>query len=346
MNSLILNRDFQLPADGFYHIAPLGEFPVVVGDATSAPMIQVLDQEAVGAMVNRFSQDAQGTNFPGVLVDFDHFSSDTDKPSEAAGWIAALENRADGLWAQIRWTDIGEAAVRGGRYRLASPVFSRNRAQELGGNRIRPLALISLALTNDPNIRGMVPLSNRNEFGIGHDGQASVKDKTMNELKNMLGLAADATDESVLEAVKALVAKVGTMTDETAKAKAEQAAAAQAAAALKNRVVEVEAQNATLAEAQAEGDLEKHKSRFAPEKRGQWKAALLANRATALALLESITVPASTAPAAALMNRATAGTPAGGSKEVDQAVAAYRKEHNSDFDTAWKAVRQARPELF
>jgi len=33
--------------------------------------------------------------------------------SEAAGWITELESRDTGLWARVRWSDAGLAAVRG-----------------------------------------------------------------------------------------------------------------------------------------------------------------------------------------------------------------------------------------
>ena len=82
MNHLILNRDFRLPDDGWYHIAPFGEFP-----HSGACVIQVIDQEACVAMAARFAADAKTPNFPGLLVDFDHFSLDGEKRSEAAGWI-------------------------------------------------------------------------------------------------------------------------------------------------------------------------------------------------------------------------------------------------------------------
>jgi hypothetical protein len=56
MNSLILNREtFQMPEDGWYQIAPLGEFP---HEATSsagsgqAGIVQVIDEAACTAMVS------------------------------------------------------------------------------------------------------------------------------------------------------------------------------------------------------------------------------------------------------------------------------------------------------
>jgi hypothetical protein len=177
MNTLLLNRDgFQMPADGWYQVAPLGEFA-----HAQAGLVQVVDAEACAAMVNRFEEECKGANFAGLLVDFDHFSLDGEKRSEAAGWITGLEmrnaecgvrsgegeatDRADGrgsggLWAKIRWSDVGEEAVKGGRYRFLSPVWARSDCVELGNGRVRPVRLLNAAVTNDPNLKGIRPLSN------------------------------------------------------------------------------------------------------------------------------------------------------------------------------------------
>lgn len=56
--NLILNRDFKMPDDGRYQLAPLGEFP-----HAAAGVIQVVDAEACGAMVARFRADAAIPNF-------------------------------------------------------------------------------------------------------------------------------------------------------------------------------------------------------------------------------------------------------------------------------------------
>jgi hypothetical protein len=156
MNTLLLNRDgFQMPADGWYQMAPLGEFA-----HAAASVVQVVDQDACESMVNRFRAEAQVPNFAGLLVDFDHFSLDGEKRSEAAGWITNLEVRDHGLFGQIRWSDVGEEAVKGGRYRFLSPVWARSDCVDLGNGRLRPVRLLNAALTNDPNLKGMIPLSN------------------------------------------------------------------------------------------------------------------------------------------------------------------------------------------
>ena len=156
MQSLISNAaGFKMPADGWYQLAPLGEFVHV-----EACVIQVVDAEACVAMASRFKGDSAVENFAGLLVDFDHGSLDGERRSEAAGWIGDVAARPDGLWAQIRWSDVGELAVKGGRYRFLSPVWARSDCVDLGYGRVRPVRLLNAAVTNDPNLKGMRALSN------------------------------------------------------------------------------------------------------------------------------------------------------------------------------------------
>jgi len=151
------NKDFVLAADGWVQVTPCGEFP-----HAGAGVVQVIDRAACDRIAAEFDARKSDANFPGVLVDFDHFSLDTGQSSEAAGWITELESRDTGLWARVRWSDAGLSAVRGGRFRLMSPVFPPPSAcEDLGGGKIRPRALVSVALTNEPNIKGGRPIANR-----------------------------------------------------------------------------------------------------------------------------------------------------------------------------------------
>ena len=151
------NKEFVLAGDGLVQVTPCGEFPHV-----GAGVTQVIDREACDRIAADFNGRKSDANYPGVLVDFDHFSLDTEKSSEAAGWISDLESRDTGLWARVRWSDAGLAAVQGGRFRLMSPVFHPPSAcEDLGGGRIRPAKLVSIALTNEPNIKGGKPIANR-----------------------------------------------------------------------------------------------------------------------------------------------------------------------------------------
>lgn len=217
-----------MPDDGVYQLAPLGEFP-----HSMAGVIQVVDPEACVAMVARFEADAAIPNFAGLLVDFDHFSLDDRSRSEAAGWIMGLEARSTGLWANIRWSDVGEEAVRGGRYRFLSPVWARNDCVDLGNDRVRPVRLLNAAVTNEPNLKGLVALSNssqesssfaeatadmesRGQNGAPVDRCASIgkvdserkeisgMKRVIEMLTNHLGLPGDATEDVVLERMKGL----------------------------------------------------------------------------------------------------------------------------------------------
>jgi hypothetical protein len=101
----------------------------------------------------------------------------------------------------------------------------------LCSSRLRPVRLLNAAVTNDPNLKGMVPLSNRSgdppqavqaggqvaekvDFGTksegGHEPSASCASRRVNMKKviealvNRLGLATDAKEEDVLVAMEKL----------------------------------------------------------------------------------------------------------------------------------------------
>jgi hypothetical protein len=206
--NLILNRDFKMPDDGWYQLAPRGEFP-----HAAAGVVQVVDAESCTSMVARFKADAAVPNFAGLLVDFDHFSLDDRARSEAAGWIVDLVGRETGLWANIRWSDVGEEAVKGGRYRFLSPVWARSDCVDLGNGRVRPVRLLNAAVTNDPNLKGLVPLANASPVdrraSIGRaDGEHGKDGLTMKrvieKLTNHLGIPGDASEDVILEKMQGL----------------------------------------------------------------------------------------------------------------------------------------------
>src|SRR5450755_4524213 len=200
---------FQPAPDGWFHIAPHGTFPHPNG------ALQVIDAEACDAMLGTFNEEARQANFPGLLVDFDHSSHDPAQPTTAAGWIGGLEHRDDGLYAQIRWSDLGHEALTGGRYRLASPVWNRADCDQWTAPasdgrdvvHLRPRRLDRLALTNDPNLPGLAPLSNRgtsaNELQpttVARNAMAT--QSTMNlrtEILQRLHLPGTATDADIAE---------------------------------------------------------------------------------------------------------------------------------------------------
>ncbi len=288
---------FQPAPDGWFHIAPHGTFPHPTG------ALQVLDAEACEAMTRTFNEEARAENFPGLLVDFDHASHDPAQPTTAAGWISGLEPRDDGLYAQVRWSDLGHQALTGGRYRLASPVWNRADCDQWtapGADgrdtlHLRPRRLDRLALTNDPNLPGLVPLSNRREDDAPHlqsgaarreaaqervaaqhttenpisDGHRPPLQTDMNlrnEILQALRLPGAATDGDITEALRAQAAELES---------------------LRNRVTR-------LSESQADADLDRYAGVIT--NRDVVRAQLLANREGTLALLNALRVPTAPAP--------------------------------------------------
>lgn len=194
-------------------VSPLGTFPHPDGE-------QLCTREAFDALVAKWEADGK----PEILVDFDH-ASETGGPTEAAAWATNLTSDEDGLHATFRMTDKGAEALTATRYRYLSPAWY---VDEEG----HPTELSTIALTNRPNLP--VPrLLNRKpdadpapaqnaEAGEAHlpdpagagegntpdEGITSNKENpSMDKIRELLGLAAEATDEEVLAAVDALRAE-------------------------------------------------------------------------------------------------------------------------------------------
>lgn len=166
-------------------LAPFGEF---TGLRDGEPVVQVCDQQAFEQVVAVFK--------PEVLVDFEHRAENTDDTT-AAGWVQHLESRYGrpndhqfGLWALIRFTDVGAEAVRGRRLRFLSPVWPL----DADG---RPVMLKSVALTNTPNF-DLRPILNKAAGGEPKKGKAN-----MNKLAALYGLPETATEDEILAAAQA-----------------------------------------------------------------------------------------------------------------------------------------------
>ena len=126
-------------------LSPFGAFPGLRGDER---VIQRCDRAAFEAVVNNFR--------PEVLVDFEHHA-ETGGDTEAAAWVQRVRvDPAKGLMATFRFTDAGASAVANRRLRFLSPVW------ELDGEG-RPVRLVSVGLTNKPNLPVRPVLNTRME---------------------------------------------------------------------------------------------------------------------------------------------------------------------------------------
>ena len=290
--ALSLNRSdadparYELPADGWYQIAKVSSVTksLDIPDGKSVRILQVITPGDLADIAARYSAAPSE-----LLVDFDHFSADSAKPTKAAAWITAVEARGDGLWAQMRLSTSGRSALEGGDYRHFSPVLGFPARTYAAGEEAHPVALLGGALTNQPTFKGMLPLSNRTETSPP-EPTTTMDYKAL--IIALLGLQAAATDADIQAAADK--AK-GTLAD-GAKYPATQC-----------RLAKLEAE-------QIERDLDKAGLKGA--ERDTWKAALTRNRDEALPLLATVKTAAkadddATGGYRRTHNRDTAGTPAG-----------------------------------
>jgi len=192
-------------------IAPFGTFENVDGEGN--PVSQVCDRAAFENVVKNFSGE--------VLFDVDH-AAELGGSTKAAAWIQSL--RVDpklGLMGTIKLTDAGAQLVNGREYRFLSPAWTCD------GNG-RPDRLVSVALTNKPNLP-VRPVLNRAPDDINpkpreQDAPATKGAPTMEQLKTLLGLPPEATEEQITAAVKALQDAVAAADAAALNAEAEAAA--------------------------------------------------------------------------------------------------------------------------
>lgn len=126
-----------------------------------------------------------------IVVDYEHQTLE-DVQAPASGWIKELYLKEDGVHADVEWTDKAREYIANKEYRYLSPVVFRRKSDG------RAVVLQSVALTNVPAIDGMEPIINSMKLEGGTDMDF------MKQLAKALGLAEDATEAQVMEAVVAL----------------------------------------------------------------------------------------------------------------------------------------------
>lgn len=320
---------FALPSDGWVQLAPYGEVaaPMRLPSGGEVTITQVLNRAAAEVIAAKFRETSAQPNFPGMLVDFDHFSHDEDKGTRAAGWIEQVEARDDGLWGRVKFSASGKAALEGGDYRLFSPVLGFAPRDYAAGEKVAPVVLLRGALTNDPRFKGMVPVSNRDSLSAqenqnNHSTTMDYKAK----LLALLGLAATATDAEIESA----------LTPAT-----ENMAAGKKLPEVQNRVTALEKQL-------VEHDLDK--AGLQGEARTAAAVLLTKNRDEGLAFIAALGKQGSGY--APVHNRDGKRPPGQSAATADKAaqieakVQAYRTANRCTYEQAHAAVRKAEPALF
>lgn len=290
-------------------LAPYGRYPAQTDRGEA--IVQICDKRA-------FDQLAQAFNGE-VLLDAEHHSLDPSGDTSAYGWIKALRvDPQDGLLCHVRLTDLGEADVINRRRRYLSPVWTL----DADG---RPNRLVSVALTNTPNIR-MRPIVNKTASpsmtpspatAAGQNTTTATAGRNNNmdtkTLALALGLPETATADEILAAIKAAGEK------------------AALAAQLEKRVAELE--QAALA-AEAEQVAAMNKAKIADTEK--FKAIYCANKQLALDLLATIATPQTT-----VTNRSAAKPPPADSLHAaTNKLAAYKAMPSGPEKAAFLAANK------
>jgi len=156
-----------------------------------------IGQEEINQMIGNFNAVSYEP-----VVDFEH-GSRWMGDFETAGWVKALYNMgADGLWAEIEWTEEGVEALAKKKKRYCSPAIAFNARDHRSDNNIG-CKLISVALTAVPFLEEMPAIVNsRNNFTSFNTG---VSEMDIKKLAQALGLNPDsATEETIMQHLSAL----------------------------------------------------------------------------------------------------------------------------------------------
>jgi len=179
----VVPAEIQVIPAGFHH-TPKGDF--------------LCDEESAASVIAAFEGEANDMG-----MDYEHQTLE-EPPVEApaSGWIKKLINKGtDGIWASVEWTEKARQYIANKEYRYVSPVFLKR----VSDNKV--VKLFNVALTNKPNIDGMVPLINK---GIGTGLVPAVittKEASMKKIFAALGLSEDTTEDQGVIAINALKGK-------------------------------------------------------------------------------------------------------------------------------------------
>ena len=196
----VSNINDNLPEE--IQIAPLGEYEDAYGRKFK------LTEDNIPIIMNQYAQKKTQ-----LVIDYEHQTlSGNEAP--AAGWIRHLINKGkDGLWAAVEWTKKAKEYLQNKEYRYLSPVLL---AAKKDNNGIYiPEVLHSAALTNTPQIDGMVPIVNCGKTCKLHkEILKQEEDGMLKKIVELLGLKSEATENEAIAALTVLKNKADTSSTE------------------------------------------------------------------------------------------------------------------------------------
>lgn len=157
-----------------------------MGHVTSAKGEFDVDEESFASMKAQIAQ--RGVD---LVVDYEHQTL-TGEQAPAAGWVKELFLDDGQIKARVEWTGRAKEYLSNKEYRYLSPVITVRKSDN------KAMGLHSIALTNTPAIEHMEAIVNSLTFEGGQNNMEFLK-----ELAKLLGLGEDATEQQVMDALKA-----------------------------------------------------------------------------------------------------------------------------------------------
>lgn len=332
-------NEWKADGDGWVCLAPYGDFPHAAG-------LQRFRKEDAEALVNEFqsllSLPQRVLGLPWYIGHPDHPAfKERYTDTKAYGRIKELQAREDGLFANVKWSPAGEELIRSEAFHGHSVNWG---AKKVGGV-YRPVRLKSVGFTNEPNVP-VPPVTLANE----------ISDSMKEQLLQLLGLPADATDDQIVAAV--------TLANE-AKQSAEKATADKAAAEAAKQTAETALANEQTAKAAAERAKADAETALANERqarigllldgairdgkitaadREKWAGELAANfdaKVTELANAKPVIKTE-----ARTKNLGERKETSAAADKVVELVNERMTKTNEDWTVAWAAVKREHPALF
>lgn len=182
VRSVIELSESELPKE--IQILPYGKIHHDKGD------FEVTEEMVDNIIRNKYEDD--------IVIDYEHQTT-KDIEAPAAGWIYELVKKANGLWAKIKeWTPRAAEYIKNKEYRYISAVIDPRHEDHKTGE-YKGWFLHSIALTNVPWVKGMVPITMKHQIDNMEGKQM------LQKLIEVLKLKEDAKEEDVIKQIEGMI---------------------------------------------------------------------------------------------------------------------------------------------
>lgn len=182
---MVLTNDEMSGCPDMVKILPVGKVNSEKGDF-------IVDMESFQAM--KAEMQRRGID---IVIDYEHQTL-KDVQAPAGGWVKDLVYTPEAIVAKVEWTPKAREYLNNKEYRYLSPVVLTRKSDS------KAVVLHSLALTNIPAINRMFAIVNSVDFdtdNLLNTADTGGKKMDLQQIKELLGLPADAPEVAVMNAL-------------------------------------------------------------------------------------------------------------------------------------------------